>query len=155
MDDNMLPITVQARLAVQMNLLQKSNEVSRRYGLTLSEPEMRSLIVSEQQSLRDCGRLEFGEGILPRLIYTFCDSPFIVRADYYDTLETLQDLFYTFKNDLDDALSDDELLEAMRKLFHGKAQGALEYLENMDTADLLRALRSDGPDEDDGDDGDD
>lgn len=155
MGKDTLPAAVQARLATRMNLLRKSNGVSQRYGLSLSDSQMRSLIAAEEETLRGYGRLEFGEGILPRLIYTFCDSPFIVRGDYYDTLETLQDLFYTFKNDLDDALSDDELLEAMRKLYHGKAQGALVYLENMDTADLLRALRSGGPEEDDEDDGDD
>ena len=153
MQKDMLPALRGARLAARMDLLQKGNEVSQRYGLSLSEPQMRLLITAEADTLRACGRLEFGEGILPRLIYTFCDSPFIVSAEYYDTLETLQDLFYTFKNDLSDALSDDELLEAMHALYNGKAQGALEYLENMDTADLIRALRSDGleEDEEDGD----
>ncbi len=154
MNKQLLPAADRTPLATRMNLLRRSNEVSQRYGLSLSEPQMRSLIIAEEETLLACGRLEFGEGILPRLIHTFCDSPFIVRGDYYDTLETLQDLFYTFKNDLNDALSDDELLEAMHTLFHGKAQGALEYLENMDTADLLRALRSDGQEEEDEDDGD-
>jgi hypothetical protein len=153
MDKGMLPALYEARLAAQTERLRRSNEISARYGLTLGDSQIRLLIAAETESLRACGRLEFGEGILPRLIYTFCDSPFIVNQDYGDTLEILQDLFYTFKNELNDELSDDELLEAMRKLFHGRAQGSLEYLENMDTADLLRALRSDDPDEDDDDDG--
>ena len=148
MGKGMLPALYETRLTARTELLRKSNEVSRRYGLALSEAQIQSLIAAEAESLRACGRLEFGEGILPRLIYTFCDSPFIVSPDYYDTLETLQDLFYTYKNEMNDALSDDELLEAMHKLFHGRAQGSLEYLENIATERLLRALRSDDAQED-------
>jgi hypothetical protein len=146
-----LPALLQAQLAARTERLFKSNEISGRYGLALSEPEIRSLISAEGETLRACGRLEFGEGILPRLIYTFCDSPFIVRGEYYDTLEALQDLFYAFKNDLYDALSDDELLEAMHRIFHGKAQGSLDYLENIAAEDLIRALRggTDGDEDDD------
>jgi len=129
--------------------LMQCNEISQQFGLTLTPARIRALVAAERRTLRDTGRLEFGEGILPRMIYAFCDSPFIARGDYADTLEALQELFYTFKNDLNDALSDDELLEAMHTIFHGRAQGSLEYLENMDTKELLAALRSDCADGDD------
>ena len=133
MERGMLPALQETRLAAQADLLQKSNETSERYGLWLSRLQITSLIAAEAETLRACGRLEFGEGILPRLIYTFCDSPFINREDYADMLAALQALFYTYKNELSDALSDDELLEAMHKIFHGRAQGSLEYLENITT----------------------
>jgi hypothetical protein len=152
MDQRMLPALREAQLAARTERLMQGNEISQQYGLALSLPQAKVLIAAEQETLFASGRLEFGEGILPRLIYTFCDSPFITRGDYADTLATLQDLFYTYKNELDDALSDDELLEAMHRLFHGKAQGSLEYLENVTTGRLLRSSRSDGADEDDEDD---
>lgn len=152
MPEDRLPAAVQARFMKLTQQLAKSNTLSQRFGVQLSETDIRSLITAEAQSLQATGRLEMGEGILPRLIYAFCDSPYINRDSYYATLETLQDLFYTFKNDLYDALSDDELIEAMHKLFHGKAQGSLEYLENMDTADLVCVLRSDDTDEEEDDD---
>ena len=151
MENNGLVSGARGLLAALEQRLMQSNEISQRYGLALTPAQARALITAERQTLRDCGRLEFGEGILPRLIYTFCDSPFISRGDYAQTLEALEDLFYTFKNELNDALSDDELLEAMRMIFHGRAQGSLEYLENMDTNRLFSALRSDGENEDDDD----
>lgn len=146
MEISSLPALWQVQLAARTERLLMTNELSGRYGLSLSEAEIRSLVAAEGESLRACGRLEFGEGILPRLIYTFCDSPFIVRAEYYTSLEILQDLFYAFKNDLCDALSDDELLEAMHRIFHGKAQGSLTYLENVAAEELLRVSRGSGED---------
>mgnify|MGYP001232233858 CR=1 FL=1 len=151
MDEKMLPALQQGQLAARISQLRESNEVSKRYGLSLSAAQITSLIAAESETLSACGRLEFGEGILPRLICSFCDSPYINREDYAAVLETLQELFYTYKNELDDELSDDELLEAMYKLFHGEAQGSLEYLENIATETLLKALRSDGGDEDEED----
>ena len=141
-----------ARLAAQTAQLAKSNETAEGYGLRLNETKMRALILAEAQTQRDLGRLEFGEGILPRLLYAFCDSPYMTCENWLESLIALQELFYTFKNELDDALTDDELLEAMHTIFHGKAQGSFTYLENMATDKLFKALRSDGEDGDDDDD---
>lgn len=151
MENHGLTDTSRALVRAREERLLQSNEVSQRFGLALSAAQARALIAAEGRTLRDFGRLEFGEGILTRLIYAFCDSPYIARGDYADTLEALQALFYAFQNDLNDALTDDELLEAMHAVFHGRAQGSLEYLENMDTQELLAALRSGGEDEDDDD----
>ena len=143
----------QAQLAARVQQLLKTNEVSQRFGLSLREEQITSLIQAEGESLRAAGRLEFGEGILPRLIHTFCDSPYINRETFSDILHSLQELFYLYHNELDDVLTDDELLEAMSKLYNGKAQGSIEYLENIAVCHLLEALRSDCMDsEDDRDD---
>ena len=140
----------QVPLPARIERLLQINEIGRQYGLFLSEAQLRALVAAEAETLRAQGRLEFGEGILPRLMYMFCDSPFIARAEYFDTLEALQELFYAFKNELNDALSDDELLEAMYKVFHGRAQGSMDYMENVATVHLIRALNGepDDPEED-------
>lgn len=143
--------TLLARAAVQKTQLQNVNHIAEEYGLTLTKTQLQSLIAAEAHTLRSTGRLELGQGVLPRLITAFCDLPFINRDSWADTLETLQELFYNFKNDLNDALSDDELVEAMHTIFHGRAQGSLEYLENMDINRLFYALRSDDAEDDDED----
>lgn len=132
--------------------LQKCNELTERYGLSLREEQIRALMTARSESLRTTGRIEMGESILPKLIYAFCDSPYIFRDTYCSTLGTLQELFYTFKNELNDELSDDELLEAMVRLFNEKGHGSLEYLENCTTGDLYRAWQGvDDEEEYDGD----
>ncbi len=129
----------EARTTALTQKLHNRNELTLRYGLSLSDVQIHSLITAQSATLRETGRIEFGEGILPRLIYTFCDSPYIDQNNYFDTLLALQDLFYTYQNELGDALSDDELLDAMQHLYNGKAQGSLEYLENVTNSELAHA----------------
>ena len=69
-------------LAGQKQELQKvlsCNEKSSKFGLTLTEQEAGMLMQSRKDALKEQRRVEFGEGILPELIETFCDSQFIDR----------------------------------------------------------------------------
>lgn len=119
--------------------LRRCNELGLRYGVALSEGQIAALAAARQEALLAAGRVELGEGVLPKLYYAFCDSPFIQRDAFCATLAALQELFYTFCNELSGALTDDELVEALHTVYHGKAQGSLEYLENLTVSDLLRA----------------
>ena len=111
--------------------MRKSNDLSAWFGLTLSEPQMRALAQRRQEALLNTGRMELGEGILPRLIEVFCDSLYLCQANYEETLGDLQELFYYVKNESREQLSDDELIAGMRRLFDGPAQGAVEYLTGL------------------------
>lgn len=135
MSFSLSPQSKQASLA----LLQKCNELSERYGLALTEGQMLALQSARREALESAGRLEFGEGVMGKLVYAFCDSPYITRQNYFETLLALQDDFYAFKSELDEQLSDDELIEGMLRVFHGKAQGSLEFLEGVSLGALYRA----------------
>lgn len=148
MPDSFTMIALQAQALAAAQELRKCNELSQRYGLTLTETQITSLVQSRFNSLRYTGRTELGGGVLPKLVYAFCDSPYIARDEYCETLATLQELFYTFKNESEDAMSDDELIEALKRVFDGKAQGSLDYLENLTVSDLYHALAGRGDDED-------
>ena len=73
------------------------NQRTERFGLTLSPRQMAALASGRREALRSTGRVEFGEGILPRLIHQFCDSPYVDSETWAETLEELQGLFYCFK----------------------------------------------------------
>ncbi|HNX62892.1 MAG TPA: DUF6323 family protein [Candidatus Limiplasma sp.] len=139
MEDSLFPALRQAQKTAMAETLRKTNRLSEKYGLSLSEAQITGLIEARITSLVDTGRVETGEGILPKLIYAFCDSPYLFRDEYCQTLATLQDLFYAFRNELEDALADDELILAMQRLYNGPGQGSLEYLENATVSDLYRA----------------
>jgi hypothetical protein len=133
--------------AVKMQMLSSAqelrdcNEFTVRYGLCLNEEQIRSLVERRFGALRDTGRIEFGEGILKKLILAFCDSPFLTQENYEDTILELQDWFYYFKNESEERISDDELIEFMKNIFNGKAQGSLEYLSGTSLEDLCRNTR--------------
>ncbi len=118
--------------------VQRVNALTERYGMSLSQAQARMLEDERQRALRHTGRVEMEGGVLYKLAYAFCDSPYIAAADWADTLSQLQALFYDFKNETRDALSDDELIAGMEAYFHGRAQGALEALEGVELSELYR-----------------
>jgi len=124
-----------------MDELRGCNGITLRYGLSLSEQQIQNLAERHVTALRDTGRIEFGTGILKKLIIQFCDSPFLFQEEYEETLLELQDAFYYFKNESLDRIADDELLEFMKQVFNGKAQGSLEYLCNISIEELCRNTR--------------
>ena len=108
----------------------------------LDQAQMERLAARRFEALRDTGRIEFGEGILGKLIHAFCDAPELQQAEYEETLSTLQDLFYYYKNECADALSDDELIAALRLIYSERAHGSLDYLSGIDRCTLYHIAKT-------------
>ena len=121
--------------------LKSCNDLTIKYGVTLTDEDIDELIKNRFKSLKDNGRIEFSEGILKKLVEVFCDSPYIIQDNYKDTLIELQECFYFFKNEAMDQISDDELIEFMKKYFDGQCQGSLEYLSGTNLEELCRNTR--------------
>lgn len=117
------------------------NEETARFGLALSREEARELAMRRDESLRKWERVEFGRGILEKLIFMFCDSPYLDQDTYAEVLEQLQDMFYEFKNETLDRMTDDELLEFMREQFDEVCFGDVEYLEGTCLDRLAQEVR--------------
>jgi uncharacterized protein YbcC (UPF0753/DUF2309 family) len=126
----------------QLQKIEECNQYTRKFGVSLSQEEALQLLESRKASLKQEERIEFGEGILSKLIFTFCDSPYIFQDNYVQTIEALQDIFYLFKNESLDELSDDELLTYMKDYFDGECEGDLEFLEGTCLDNLCRNVRS-------------
>ncbi len=106
----------------------KKNEETEKFGLVLTREEASMLAKGHKDSLQEQQRVEFGQGIIEKLIYCFCDSAFLTQDNYCESLIELQDIFYLYKNETGDELTDDELLELMRDLFDNICFGSIEYL---------------------------
>ena len=76
-----------------------------------------------------------------KLITAFCDSPYMNKQNYSETLERLLEIFYYYKNETDERLSDNELIDYMKTFFNGSCEGSLELLESREMDSLARALR--------------
>lgn len=119
-------------------VLERYNRQSAPFGLTLSEQALLRLLQHRAETLRHTNRIEFGEGALGKLVAAFCDSPYLVQHDYEETLMELQELFYSFKNECRDLLSDDELIEAMRLIYNEIARGSTEYVAGIDWETMVQ-----------------
>ncbi len=125
----------------EINQIEKCNEFSSKFGLVLTNAQIRTLSEERYNTLKRYGRVELGKGILDKLIFEFCDSPFIWQENYMDTLSDLQDIFYYFKNESLDEFTDDELIRYMRKSFDNECQGSIEYLRETSLEDVCRSIR--------------
>lgn len=135
-------LTIQNMKKKQLAMeIKKCNEVTMKYGVTLSDTQIENLINKRFESLKNTGRIEFGDGILKELIEAFCDSPYIIQENYEETLEELQDIFYFFKGEAMDQIADDELIEFMKEYFNGECQGSIEYLSGTNLEELCRNTR--------------
>ena len=127
--------------AALLHALREGNELGQRYGVSLSEGQMQALADARETALRDMGRVEFGPGVLPRLMYALCDSPYANRADWFDTLLAMQEAFYYYKSECGDAFADDELAEALALAFNGPAQGDVDFVQGLSPEELYRLWR--------------
>lgn len=125
----------------QLQKVIQSNQYTQKFGLQLTEEDALELLELRKNSLKEQERVEFGEGILPKLIFAFCDSPYIYQDNYVESIATLQDIFYLYKNESLDELTDDELIAYMKQEFEGKCEGSLEHLEDTSLEQFARTIR--------------
>lgn len=126
----------------QLGKVLRLNRDTEKYGLVLSEQDAMLILEERKNSLREQRRVEFGEGIVPRIIYEFCDSDYIDQNNYVDTIIRLQEIFYLYKNEMQDEITDDELLHFMKEQFEEICFGDLEYLEGTCLSLFAQAIRA-------------
>lgn len=126
----------------QLGKLIETNRVTERYGLTLTEEEAKLILRERTNALREQKRVEFGDSITPGIIYEFCDSDFIDQNNYVDTIVRLQEIFYLYKNEMLDEITDEELLHLMKEQFEQICFGDLDYLEGTCLNVFSQAVRA-------------
>lgn len=142
MQENWYELMETAQRKKELERVLACNEKTSAYGLVMTEEEAEKLMVCRHDSLRSQMRVEFGKGILPELIETFCDSPYLEQETYGDVLAELQDIFYLYKNESEDNLTDEELLTFMKEQFDGVCYGSVSYLAETCLERFARAVRA-------------
>lgn len=126
----------------QLSKVMGTNEITKRYGLALSEQEAQLILEEQKGALKKYQRAEFGTGITSKIIYEFCDSSYIDQNSYVDTIIRLQEIFYQYKNEMLDEITDDELLHLMKEQFELICYGDLDYLEGTCLDHFAQAVRA-------------
>lgn len=126
----------------QLAQILETNQYTEKFGLVLSQESAKLLAAERLDVLKKERRVEFGQSILPKIIYAFCDSSFITQENYRDILSRLQEIFYCYKNEMLDEITDDELLEFMREQFETVCFGDLDYLEGTCLDVFAQAIRA-------------
>lgn len=142
MEADLYEIAALARPKEELETLIACNKRSENFGLTLTKEEAKMLIKCRNDSLRNYRRIELGNGILDKLIDTFCDSQYIDQDTYADTMAELQDIFYLFKNEAADELTDDELISFMKEQFETVCAGDTDHLSDTCLERFSKAIRA-------------
>jgi len=120
----------------------KCNGYTAKFGLTLTPAQASELVETRSIALSENGRIEFGGGVIDKIIKVFCDSPYISMHNYTQTIHELLEIFYYYKNETMDFVSDDDLIRHMKTAFDGICQGSLGLLSGRELDRLARNLRS-------------
>ncbi|MBP7349282.1 MAG: hypothetical protein KA965_11425 [Butyrivibrio sp.] len=139
MDENWMEQFQKQNLSTQVLL---TNQYTQKYGLVLSQEDTELILEGRKNALQEQRRVEFGESILPRIIFEFCDSAYIRQDNYTQTLLRLQEIFFLYKNEMEDEITDDELLHFMKEQFETICYGDLEYLEGTCLTGFAEAIRA-------------
>ena len=126
----------------QADIIKRTNEYTNQFGLSLTDQDIAELLIRRRECLSEQQRVEFGTGILDKIIFAFCDSDYLFQDNYLESISRLQKIFYLYKNESMDELTDDELISVMRNAFNGVCQGSLEYLEETFLDEFARNIRS-------------
>lgn len=132
-------------LLQQQNLpekVRKVNQITAKYGLILSVQDAKQIMTERKAALTEQRRVEFGPGIFEKLIEEFCDSAYIDQNNYVETIVRLQEIFYLYKNEMQDEITDEELLHFMKEQFETICFGDLEYLEGTCLSNFAQAVRA-------------
>jgi hypothetical protein len=119
----------------------KCNDYTARYGLILTPAQALELVETRSIALNENGRIEFGGGVIDKIIKEFCSSPYISMHNYTQTIHKLLEIFYYYKNETLDLVSDDGLIKYMKTAFDGICQGSLDLLSGRELNRLARCLR--------------
>lgn len=127
----------------QLNLgdVLASNEQSRKYGLVFTVVEAEELIEARNRSISSHGRVEMGIDAVKKIIAAFCTSAYINRDEYAETVSELLDIFYYMKNETEDRIGDDELIDMMQEYYNGSCEGSLDLLKNREMALFASSFR--------------
>lgn len=122
-------------------VLLKCNEYTSRFGLQLSGQEIQQLVENRREVLKSTGRIEFGEGVIQKIVMEFADSAYINQQDYAELLMELQQCFYYFKTEAVEELTDDELIRIMKLYFEEVCQGDVMLLQTTMLENYCRDIR--------------
>ena len=114
----------------QIEKIRNCNLTISQYGLYLDEQDIQDIVSSRNEALELTHRFEFGDWVVNKIIMEFCDSPYIKKEDFKEIVCELTEIFFFYKNETKDLISDDELISFMKKNFDGVCNGSVDYLKN-------------------------
>lgn len=125
-------------------LTELSERITDDYALILTDNDIRAVAASHADTLEKTGRIEIMSGLVAKITEAFSTSPYFTQNNFADGLCRLIDAFYQTKNDCDDMISDDDLIEIMVTNFNEVYGGDIDALTENLLPRLSQMIRMNG-----------
>lgn len=117
-------------MAIAKNEILQINDKSSIYGLILTNEDVEEIMKSRDYSLKNYGRIDLNMDITKKIINNIYPSQYTDKDDYVEIINDLQDIFYFFKNETLDQISDDEVIDTIIE-FYEKTCGRIDHIQNL------------------------
>jgi len=117
------------------------NAKANNYGLTITENTAREIMLYRQAALLENERVEFKSDAITRLTSAFLQTRYINQEDFADTMGEIINLFYLIKTETENAISDDDLISEMLKVFTETCFGSIEAMQSKGLEKILREYK--------------
>lgn len=111
------------------NQLLELNEKTKAYGLTLTEENVKHVIESRSLTLKSYERIELGINVTKRIVELFSSSPYVRAENYVNIITEIQEIFYYYKNETNEKVSDEALINIINKYFNMECEGSIQLLK--------------------------
>lgn len=112
------------------NELLEINEETKKYGLVLTLEDAKQIIKQRNRTLKGYGRIDLNFDVVKKIIKIFSSSTFVDNENYVNIISGLEETFYYLKNETEDEVGDDKLINMMKNLFENSCEGSLELLNS-------------------------
>lgn len=112
-----------------VNDILKLNLVTERYGLILTKDDVQKIIKNKKEILNDMKRIEIRDVIIQKIILNFYDSSYIDKYNYVSIISEIIRVFYIYREEFENILTDDEIIKHMKDGFEGMCAGSVLLLE--------------------------
>ena len=103
---------------IQEQELLELNEKSNMYGLTLNKEDIKEIINSRNNTLKNYGRIELDINVTKNIIENLYKSQYTDKDDYVYAINDLHEVFYYLKNETLDQISDIEIIDIIDEVYN-------------------------------------
>lgn len=115
---------------IVINEVKELNKETIKYGLVLSDFEIRDLVNNKNNVLKSVGRIEIDKSAVTLIISEFCKSSYISSEEWANVVNEIITLFYNVRSEISDNVSDFDLVKFMYNIFENKVHGVVELLSD-------------------------
>lgn len=104
------------------------DENTKNKNFNLTKIDIKTLIITKNNTLKSLKRMEIGESIILKIIEKLYTSPYLDNSNYLETLTEFIQIFYYYQQELSSYLTDLEILDKLILEFNDKGFIEENYL---------------------------